>query len=82
MAKIIKESFFEVSCKAQEEFDSVELAAQSNRPSENAMVEILDVNVTNTKIKLNREQQVADVEQQQKSQVWQNERAFWEDLRW
>ena len=52
MAKVKKESFFEVSCKAQEEFDSVELAAQSNRPSENAMAEILDVNVTNTKIKL------------------------------
>ncbi len=80
MPKVEKESYFEVLCKAQEEFDNVEEATQSNRPSENAEVKVLNVNITDTKIKLKKEQQEADVEQQQKSQVWQNERAFWENL--
>jgi len=69
MDKVTKESYFEVLCKAQEEFDNAEMAAQSNRPSENAEVEVLNVNITDTKIKLKKEQQEADVEQQQKSQV-------------
>ena len=57
MDKVTKESYFEVLCKAQEEFDNAEMAAQSNRPSENASVEILNVNVTNTKIKLNQDKE-------------------------
>tara|TARA_Y100000114_G_scaffold157167_2_gene187684 strand:- start:7775 stop:7948 length:174 start_codon:yes stop_codon:yes gene_type:complete len=55
MSKVTKESYFEVLCKAQEEFDDAEAAALSNRPSENASVEVLNVNITNTKIKLNKE---------------------------
>ena len=43
---------------------------QSNRPSENSMVEILNVNITNTKIKTIKEQQEAnESKQQQKPQV-------------
>tara|TARA_Y100001973_G_C5147844_1_gene306397 strand:+ start:1009 stop:1221 length:213 start_codon:yes stop_codon:yes gene_type:complete len=70
MPKITKESYFDVQCKAQEEFESVEQAMQSNRPSENSMVEILNVNITNTKIKTIKEQQEAnESKQQQKPQV-------------
>ena len=47
----MKESFFEASIRVDEEFDNAELAAKSNKPSENAKVEVLDLNLELSRIK-------------------------------
>ena len=51
MDKVIKESFYEASFRIDEEFDNAELAAKSNKPSENAKVEVLDLNLQLSRIK-------------------------------
>ena len=47
----MKESFYEASVRIDEEFDNAELAAKSNKPSENAKVEVLDLNLELSRIK-------------------------------
>ena len=47
----MKESFYEASVRIDEEFDNAELAAKSNKPSENAKVEVLDSNLQLSRIK-------------------------------
>ena len=47
----MKESFYEASVRIDEEFDNAELAAKSNKPSENAKVEVLDFNLQLSRIK-------------------------------
>ena len=47
----MKESFYEASIRIDEEFDNAELAAKSNKPSENAKVEVLDLNLQLSRIK-------------------------------
>ena len=51
MDKIMKESFYEASVRIDEEFESVEQAHLSNKPSENAKVEVLDLNLQLSRIK-------------------------------
>ena len=51
MDKVMKESFYEASIRIDEEFDNAELAAKSNKPSENAKVEVLDLNLQLSRIK-------------------------------
>ena len=47
----MKQSFYEASVRIDEEFDNAELAAKSNKPSENAKVEVLDLNLELSRIK-------------------------------
>ena len=47
----MKESFYEASIRIDEEFDNAELSAKSNKPSENAEVEVLDLNLELSRIK-------------------------------
>jgi len=47
----MKQSFYEASIRVDEEFDNAELAAKSNKPSENAKVEVLDLNLQLSRIK-------------------------------
>ena len=47
----MKQSFYEASIRIDEEFDNAELAAKSNKPSENAKVEVLDLNLQLSRIK-------------------------------
>ena len=52
MSKVLKESFFEVGVRFDEEFDNAELAAKSNSPSENSKVSVLDIKLEKSRIKL------------------------------
>ena len=47
----MKESFYEASVRIDEEFESVEKAHLSNKPSENAKVKVLDLNLQLSRIK-------------------------------
>ena len=47
----MKESFYEASVRIDEEFDNAELAAKSNKPSENAKVTVLDLKKEMSRIK-------------------------------
>jgi|TARA_B100000767_G_scaffold190795_1_gene178090 hypothetical protein len=52
MSKVVKESFFEASVKVDEEFDNAQIAAESNSPSDNAEVKVLDLKLNKSRIKL------------------------------
>ncbi|BAQ88811.1 hypothetical protein [uncultured Mediterranean phage uvMED] len=54
MDKAIKESFYEINAKFEEEFETVEKAHSSNAPSENAKVDVLDVKLDKSRIKLKK----------------------------
>ena len=47
----MKQSFYEASVRIDEEFDNAELAAKSNKPSENARVTVLDLKKEMSRIK-------------------------------
>mgnify|MGYP003110001771 CR=1 FL=1 len=47
----MKQSFYEASIRVDEEFDNAEIAAKSNRPSENASINILDLKLEVSKVK-------------------------------
>lgn len=51
MDKVMKESFFEATIKFNEEFETAELAAKSNKPGEKAKIEVLDLAFEVSKIK-------------------------------
>ena len=51
MDKVMKESIFEATVKFNEEFESAELAAKSNKPGDEAKIEVLDLKFEVSKIK-------------------------------
>ena len=52
--QVIKESFYEIQTKFEEKFDNAELAAQSDKPSELAKLNVLDIKFEKSRIKLNQ----------------------------
>jgi len=54
MNNVTKESFFEATFKTIEEFDNAELAAKSDKPSELATLNVLDIKFEKSRIKLNQ----------------------------
>ena len=52
MDKAIKESFYEINAKFEEEFETVEKAHSSNKPSENAKVDVIDIKLEKSRVKL------------------------------
>lgn len=57
MSKVTKESFFEASVKFDEEFESAEIAANTNNPSDNARVTVLDLKLDKSRIKLTNDEE-------------------------
>jgi hypothetical protein len=55
--KVMKESFYEVSVKINEEFENAEIAANTNIPSNNARVTILDIKLDKSRIKLTKDEE-------------------------
>jgi hypothetical protein len=53
----MKESFYEVSVKINEEFENAEIAANTNIPSNNARVTILDIKLDKSRIKLTKDEE-------------------------
>ena len=53
----MKESFYEVSVKINEEFENAEIAANTNTPSNNARVTILDIKLDKSRIKLTKDEE-------------------------
>tara|TARA_B100001173_G_C15678143_1_gene416698 strand:- start:199 stop:390 length:192 start_codon:yes stop_codon:yes gene_type:complete len=51
---VIKESYYEIQTKFEEKFDDAEKAAKSDKPSELASIEILDIKFDKSRIKLNQ----------------------------
>ena len=51
--EVIKESYYEIQTKFEEKFDNAELAAQSDKPSELAKLNVLDIKFEKSRIKLN-----------------------------
>jgi|TARA_R110000787_G_scaffold67317_5_gene150716 hypothetical protein len=54
MSRVIKESFYEISAKFEEEFENAEVAAKADRPSEVAKLEVIDIKLQKAKIILNK----------------------------
>ena len=54
MSNVTKESFFEATFKTIEEFDNPELAAKSDKPSELATLNVLDIKFEKSRIKPNQ----------------------------
>ena len=52
--EVIKESYYEIQTKFEEKFDNAEEAAKSDKPSELASIEILDIKFDKSRIKLNQ----------------------------
>lgn len=52
--QVIKESFYEIQTKFEEKFDNAELAAKSDKPSELATLNVLDIKFEKSRIKLNQ----------------------------
>jgi len=52
--EVIKESYYEIQTKFEEKFDDAEKAAKSDKPSELASIEILDIKFDKSRIKLNQ----------------------------
>ncbi len=50
--EVIKESFYEIQTKFEEKFDNAELAAESDKPSELATLNVLDIKFEKSRIKL------------------------------
>tara|TARA_R110002020_G_scaffold130171_4_gene291336 strand:+ start:42 stop:233 length:192 start_codon:yes stop_codon:yes gene_type:complete len=49
--EVIKESFYEIQTKFEEKFDNAEKAAVSNKPSETATLNVLDIKFEKSRIK-------------------------------
>tara|TARA_R100001082_G_scaffold85816_1_gene52411 strand:+ start:49 stop:240 length:192 start_codon:yes stop_codon:yes gene_type:complete len=60
MDKVIKESFYEASFRIDEEFESAEIAANTNTPSENSKVVINELKLEKTRIKLNNDKELKE----------------------
>tara|TARA_X000000368_G_C22613192_1_gene528925 strand:- start:233 stop:427 length:195 start_codon:yes stop_codon:yes gene_type:complete len=57
MTKVLKQSFYEASFKVDEEFESAEIAANTNTPSDNAKVTVLDLKLDKSRIKLTNDEE-------------------------
>ena len=57
MDKVTKESFYEATFKVEEEFESAELAANTNTPSDNSKILIQNIKLEKTRIKLNNDKE-------------------------
>ena len=55
--EVIKESFYEIQTKFEEEFDNTELAVKSDKPSESAKIDVLDIKFEKSKITLKNKEQ-------------------------
>ena len=55
--KVTKESFYEATFKVEEEFESAELAANTNTPSDNSKILIQNIKLEKTRIKLNNDKE-------------------------
>ena len=55
--RVTKESFYEATFKVEEEFDNAEIAANTNTPSNNARVTILDIKLDKSRIKLTKDEE-------------------------
>nr|BAR28690.1 hypothetical protein [uncultured Mediterranean phage uvMED] len=53
--EVIKESFYEIQTKFEEKFDNTELAVKSDKPSETAKLNILDIKFEKSRIKPTKE---------------------------
>ena len=69
MDKVMKESFYEASFRIDEEFESAEIAANTNTPSENSKVVINELKLEKTRIKLNNDKEQEDATNEQHSQT-------------
>ena len=69
MDKVIKESFYEASFRIDEEFESAEIAANTNTPSENSKVVINELKLEKTRIKINNDKEQEDATNEQHSQT-------------
>jgi len=49
--EVIKESFYEIQTKFEEKFDNTELAVKSDKPSETAKLNVLDIKFEKSRIK-------------------------------
>ena len=54
---VIKESFYEATFKVEEEFESAEVAANTNTPSDNSKILIQNIKLEKTRIKLNNDKE-------------------------
>lgn len=61
MSSVLKETFIDCNVKATENFGTVQEAHDSNRPSDKALVEVLETKITSSRIKLNKATKDADV---------------------
>ena len=57
MDKVTKESFYEATFKVEEEFESAEIAANTNTPSDNSKILIQNIKLEKTRIKLNNDKE-------------------------
>jgi len=57
MTKVTKESFYEANFKIEEEFESAEIAAETNNFSDNAKVQVLDLKLDKSRIKLTNDEE-------------------------
>ena len=66
---VIKESFYEATFKVEEEFESAEVAANTNTPSDNSKILIQNIKLEKTRIKLNNDKELenATIEQHSKT---------------
>jgi len=53
--EVIKESYYEIQTKFEEKFDNTELAVKSDKPSETAKLNILDIKFEKSRIKPTKE---------------------------
>ena len=53
--EVIKESFYEIQTKFEEKFDNTELAVKSDKQSETAKLNILDIKFEKSRIKPTKE---------------------------
>ena len=61
MRSVLKETFIDCNVKATENFETVQEAHDSNRPSDKALVEVLETKITSSRIKLNKATREANV---------------------
>ena len=55
--RVTKESFYEATFKVEEEFESAEVAANTNTPSDNSKILIQNIKLEKTRIKLNNDKE-------------------------
>ena len=64
---VIKQSFFEASFQTKEEFESAEIAANTDNPSDNAELKVTEIKLEKSVIKTNQEKESNDGDKEQLS---------------